>query len=127
MAFHSRLTAEQSDSLERVQKVSLKVILGDNFIGYSEALEMTGLSTLFQRREDRCLSFSLKCLKHPIHKKLFPLNSVLHEDENEEYLRDRELFKVNHAHTETYRQSTIGANVVRAHEGFPCGGRRSGH
>ena len=24
-------------------------------------------------------------------------------------------------------ESLIGANVVRAHERFPCGGRRSGH
>ena len=24
-------------------------------------------------------------------------------------------------------ESVIGANVVRAHERFPCGGRRSGH
>ena len=105
VAFHSSLTVEQSSSLERVQKVCLKVILGVNYIDYPAALEMTGLKTLFQRREDRCLGFSLKCLKHPIHQKLFPVNPTIHGDEN--YLREREPFQVNFANTEAYKQSTI--------------------
>ena len=74
VAFHSSLTIEQTNDLEQIQKVCLKIILGDNFVDYSAALEMTGLETLYLRRETRVLNFSLKCLKHLVNKNLFPLN-----------------------------------------------------
>ena len=105
VAFNSSLTAEQSNCLETIQKVCLRVILGDNYVHYNAALEMTGLKTLYMRREERCLSFSLKCRKHPVHKKLFPVNSSVHG--NPDYLREREPFKVNFAHTGTYQKSNI--------------------
>ena len=105
VAFHSSLTVEQSNSLETIQKVCLRVILGENYVSYDAALEMTGLKTLYNRREERCLSFSLKCLKHPIHKKLFPVNPTVNG--NADYLREREPFVVNFAHTNAYKISTI--------------------
>ena len=105
VAFHSSLTLEQSYSIETIQKVCLRVILGESYIDYSAAFEMTGLKTMYQRREDRCLSFSLKCLKHPVHKNLFPINPTLHG--NPDYLRQREPFAVNFAHTDTYQISAL--------------------
>ena len=105
VAFHSSLTNEQSDSIERIQKVCLKVILGDNFIDYEAALEMTGLKTLFQRREERCLNFSLKSLKHPVHKRMFPHTTMILGKPN--YLRERKVFEENFARTEAYKNSTI--------------------
>ena len=105
VAFHSSLTKEQAVSLERIQKVCLRVILGDNFVDYEAALEMTGLKTLFQRREDRCLKFSLKCLKHPVHKRMFPHTEMLHGQPD--YLREREQIQVNFARTEAYKTSSI--------------------
>ena len=105
VVFHSSLTAQQSTDLERIQKTCLKVILGDMYVSYVAALEMTGLVTLHERREKRCLDFSLKCLKNPRHSSLFPLNpyymSQLHEE------RNREKFTVNFARTDTYKDSTI--------------------
>ena len=59
------------------------------------------MKTLKQRREDKCLAFSLKCLKHPELKRLFPKN------ENAYTLRNKEEFKVNFAYTEDYRRSAI--------------------
>ena len=55
---HSSLTQELSSSLEVVQKTGLKIILGDNYVSYSAALEMCKLKTLAGRREDRCLTFA---------------------------------------------------------------------
>ena len=72
--FHSRLTVEQSYKLERIQKVCLRIILGDMYVDYESALEMCGLTLLSERREDRGLSFALKCVNHPRNKRLFPLN-----------------------------------------------------
>ena len=103
VVFHSRLTVQQSEMLERVQKTCLKVILGDMYINYSSALEMCGLTTLNSRREKRCLDFSIKCLKHPRNKKLFPLNTRKHDL----HAKTKEMFHVNNARTTSYRQSAI--------------------
>ena len=105
VAFHSSLTVEQTTDIERVQKTCLKVILGDNYVSYPAALEMCGLQTLHDRREERCLNFALKCVKHPLNKRIFPLNKNLGKEEN--VIRNREMFEVNFARTEHYRKSAV--------------------
>ena len=105
VAFHSSLTVAQATDIERIQKTSLKVILGENYIDYPAALEMSGLQTLHDRREKRCLDFALKSLKHPVNRRMFPFNSNLGGEGAE--IRDRETFEVNFARTEKYRMSAV--------------------
>ena len=50
VVWHSTLTAEQSQKLESVLKVCLKVILVENYTGYKDALEYCGLESLSDRR-----------------------------------------------------------------------------
>ena len=88
--------------LERVQKTCLKVILGDMYVSYEAALEMSGLESLFIRRTKRCLNFSLKCLKYPKTSKLFPVNPVPVQN-----MRKNEKFHVNFARTSKYQNSAI--------------------
>ena len=103
VVYHSRLTTEQTNKLERIQKTCLKVILGEMYVDYSSALEMTGLASLENRRLKRCLDFSLKCINHPRNMQMFPRNEV-----NPSYkIRNNEKFKVNFAKTSTYKKSTI--------------------
>ena len=78
-------------------------VLQDNYVSYSAALEMTGLQTLRERREKKCLSFSKNCIKHPRNSRFFPLNPNI---ENGTTVLG-EKFIVNHGRTEDYRQSTI--------------------
>ena len=66
---------------------------------------MCGLAPLFERREERCLSFALKCIKHPKNVRLFPLNPNLSRQNVD--IREREVFTVNYAKTEAYKKSTI--------------------
>ena len=101
VAFHSSLTQENTQDLERVQKTCLKVILGDAYEHYSSALVKCDLGTLNSRHESRCLDFALKCVKHPVNSRLFPQN------ERELNLRQTEKFVVNFARTSTYQKSTI--------------------
>ena len=75
VAFHSNVTVEQTQTLERIQRTCLKVILGDMYMDYDSTLEMSGLQTLYSRRVKRCLDFALKSIKHPRNKRLFPLNT----------------------------------------------------
>ena len=91
-----------SDKLERIQKTCLRVILGEMYIGYSAPLEMSGLDTLFSRREKRCIDFSLKCLKNKRLAKAFPLKPAHGQN-----TRESEMFTVNFARTSTYRDSAI--------------------
>ena len=101
VVWHSSLTVELNDSLERVQKSCLRVILGEEYICYENALDICTLKLLFKRREERCLSFAKRCLKHPIHSRLFPLNPSNPHD-----IRASEKFRVNFGKTETYKKST---------------------
>ena len=100
VVFHSSLTQEQSDKIEKIQKTSLKIILGDSYISYSAALEMCNLKTLYERRENRCLDFALKSTKH---KRLFPLKTSTSDYE----VREKEKFHVNFARTSKYQKSAI--------------------
>ena len=104
VVFHSSLTQEQCKKLENIQKTSLKIILGDNFVDYPAACEMTGLEKLEDRRQTRLLAFAKKCIKHPQNSRFFPHNENMNQ---EPQIRDREPFHVNFAHGEIYKKSAI--------------------
>ena len=84
-------------------KRHLKIILDVMYVDYSSALEICGLQTLHKRREQRCMTFALKCLKTPTIKEIFPLNPT----EDTYMIRVRKRFKVNKYRTEFYRNSAI--------------------
>ena len=50
VVWHSTLTADMSHDIECVQKLCLKIILGQKYSGFDNALEATGLGKLFNRR-----------------------------------------------------------------------------
>ena len=66
-------------------------------------MKLLELETLKQRREQLCLSFALKCLKHPRFKKMFPENQKEHEMNT----RDYEKFKVQFALAKRLQNSPI--------------------
>ena len=103
VVWHSSLTEELSRKLEMVQKIYLRVILGDKYESYSDALDICNLKNLYERREERCLSFAKKCLKHPVHSKLFPLNM---NNKNNMH-KSREKYVVNFGRTNAYKDSTV--------------------
>ena len=105
VVWHSTLTVDQTHDIERVQKLCMKIILGEQYNGYESALETCGLEKLSNRRESRCLKFALKSLLHPVHSDMFPVNpQVLTNPYN---MRSSEHFVVNHAKSESYRKSAI--------------------
>ena len=55
--FHPMLTKEQSDDIERLQKIVLKIILGDKYVSYTQACEHFDIQTLKQRRSQLSLKF----------------------------------------------------------------------
>ena len=112
VVWHDNLTQAQGHSIERLQIVALKIILGadsprrdDGHFDYHRALVICNLSSLFDRREKRTLVFAKKCIKHPTLKKIFPENTRTLNDPHD--LRSREAFHVNYARTEAYKRSAI--------------------
>ena len=112
VSWHSSLTVEQSNHIERVQQTALKVILGSSYQDYDSALESCSLDTLFKRRENRCLTFGLRCLKHSKHKSLFPYNHT-----SEQNTRKPNKFKVIFARTSAYKDSAVPniQNILNEH------------
>ena len=100
--FHTMLTQKQEKMYENCQKVCLKVILASEYQSYESALQICSLSTLFQRRESRMLKFSMRSLKHPKHKEMFPPSRDISHD-----VRNPEKFHVNFAYGQKYKMSFI--------------------
>ena len=103
VVWHSSLTDENGQSLERVQKAAMKIILGRQYTNYEEALEKLDLQPLTERREELCLKFAKKCLRNNKVKDMFPLSEKPHLMD----LRNSEKYVVKHANTERLKKSAI--------------------
>ena len=101
--WHSGLTDENSQDLERVQKSALKIILQESYDTYEGALKTLELESLDDRRERLCLQFAKKCLTNEKMKNLFPLNHKTHPM----ITRLEENYEVNHANTGRLQNSPI--------------------
>ena len=101
--WHSSLTKKNSSDLERVQKSALRVILGDKYTSYKNALEVIKLDSLEERREKLCLKFAKQCLRHEKLKDMFPQRVSHHLMDK----RNAPKFVVTKALTERYRRSSI--------------------
>ena len=103
--WHSSLTLENFQDLERVQKNALKIILQDEYQTYSNALEITGLPTLFERRSSLSLKFAKSCVTNKQTSSMFPLNPVTHQYNIDTSAREK--YYVTKARTERLRCSAI--------------------
>ena len=99
--WHSSLREEDSSSIERIQKIALRMILKENYSDYPSALYLTGLETLKLRRTQLSLSFAKKCLKSDRMSDLFPLNEKIVNT------RPHEKYYVTPAKTERLAKSTV--------------------
>ena len=98
--YNSSLTITQVNVLERLQAQALKAIYGYEH-SYRALLEMTGLSTLRERRNMRSDKFVAKCLANPKHKTWFPIN------EQERTTRNTLPYKENTARTKRLNNSPL--------------------
>ena len=100
--WHHSLTEEDTLLLERVQKTALRIIFGEKYESYHNALALSNLKTLKERRNDLCLKFAKKCTRHPRASAMFPLNP-----ESSYNLRKHEKFFVQPAKTDRLMNSAI--------------------
>ena len=62
VVYHSMLTIEDTQDIERVQRVVIRTIMGTRYQSYEDSLTFLNLEDLSVRREELCLTFALKCL-----------------------------------------------------------------
>ena len=61
------------------------------------------METLDERRETLCLNFAKRCLKNEKARKMFPMNYKEHAMKT----RNNDLYKVQHANTERFKNSAL--------------------
>ena len=99
--WHCAITKTQQSRIERIQKRSLRMILSYQYHTYAQALALTGLQSLHDRREHLCLMFDRKVFQSPSSGKWFlPANPS-------RLLRNNRLCLEPRYRTERYRNSSI--------------------
>ena len=87
------------------KKNALKIILQDEYQDYNNALSVSGLKSLFDRRSELCLRFAKSCVKNELTKTMFPLNEASKVCEIQ--TRHREKYKVTQCRTKRLQNSAI--------------------
>ena len=107
--WHNRITEENINDLERVQKNACRIILGNKFENYEKSLKLLDLDTLKERREKLSLKFGQNCTENPKTKKLFTLKQKRHKSQNKKpcCLRKESKFNVIKANTARLANSTV--------------------
>ena len=103
VVWSSSLTDKNKADLERVQRSALRIVLGQKYKGYRNALNILNLESLEERRENLCLRFARKCIRNDKTKDMFPLNRKAHNMKT----RNFEKYEVQHANTDRLRKSAI--------------------
>ena len=101
--WHSSLTNENREDIERIQKSALRIILQEKYKDYTNALDTIDLEPLEDRRTNICLTFAKKCVQNPKTKSMFPLKTSNHSTK----LRSIETFKTTHSNTNRLKNSAI--------------------
>ena len=79
------------------------MILKNDYLSYKDALKLTNLQSLDERRDVIGMKFAKNCLKNGNFSKLFPLNSQGHAMQ----VRNPLKYQINKANTERYKNSSI--------------------
>ena len=65
VVWHSGLSNELSNNLERIQKCAIRLILKRSYKNYTRELQKLSLNTLKERWQKVSLDFAKNCIKHP--------------------------------------------------------------
>ena len=101
--WHSSLSKENINDLERVQKSAIRIIMGKHHHNYETLLEKLGLTTLHERRIYLCLNFAKKTSRNKKMKHMFPKRKEKQECER----RYTEKFVVKKVKTQRLKKLAI--------------------
>ena len=101
VTYHSMLTAEQAEDIERVQKRAMKLIFGWD-TNYSQLLEEGRIESLEERRKRMVINFARKTASNPRFEKWFPKREY-----NGVELRREQIYEEKFARTERLKKSPV--------------------
>ena len=100
--WHTSITKEQEQSLERVQKSALKIFLNNKYLSFSNACDTLNIVNLKSRRQQLFERFTAKNINHQ------KLKQVFKEKNTKQYnLRNINEYEVKQARTKRLEKSTI--------------------
>ena len=102
VVWNSSLTKKNEREMERVQKVAVRLIMGED-TKYEESLKILKLTSLKENRNLLSVKFAEKCLANKNTRSIFTRNINPHQMK----LRKTEHFKIKHARTERMKKSAI--------------------
>ena len=73
-SWNGALTVQNIKDLERLQKISLRIILGSSYKTYENSLKVLNLESLTERRKKLCMKFAKKTSANPKFTKWFMKN-----------------------------------------------------
>ena len=100
VVFHSMLTKDDINDIERVQKIVLKIILDDKYLDYHKSCLLLDVQSLQVRRVKLSLNFGLNCIQSEKYKHMFKLNTYTS-------IRNPDKFDVPFAKTSRYFDSPM--------------------
>ena len=103
VVWHSSLSQENIDDIERTQKTFSKMILKEKYVNYENALIILNLDSLKSRREVLCEKFAKHGIKYNKLADLFPENNKNHKMKT----RESEKYDVKFANTDRLKNSSI--------------------
>ena len=108
-AWAAGLTSKEVAQIERLQKASFAIILGDEYRTYKSALNKLNMQTLESRRKDVCLTFGRKALKSDKYSKWFCDSEEGTPKINTRYAETKKVTKLKPVTTRTkrYRRSPL--------------------
>ena len=112
VVWSSSVTCDEQLSLERAQKVALRIIFQEKYISYENALEISKLPTMKTRYEILLSRFAKKLVKNENTKDMLPLNKP------NNWSRERERFVVPLARKERYYKSAIPTMATMMNKQF---------
>ena len=101
VVWSSSLTQQDMDSLERTQKVALRIIFQDEYISYQNALNLSGLLSVSDRYKTLLYKFAVKCVRNPKTEDIIQKNEVC------DRLRHKETYAVPMAKKQRLFKSAI--------------------
>ena len=111
--FHSMLTLDDTQEIERIQKITFRIILGSEYDSYTDACKQLSVESLESRRRTLSLNFALKLLDSPQHQNFFQFT-----ERNNIFLRRQPILKTPFAKTERYKNSPLPALTRLLNEYF---------
>ena len=120
VVWNSGITKAHKSDLEKIQKVSFKIILGDDYSSYVEACQFFKVENLIIRRTQLCANFAVKLYKSERRLEFFTPTDHSYDTRHENHLVRENVCRTTRCSNapHNYLARLINQNVSRIYKGY---------